>query len=429
MLKGQKVNKLKGQFNTFNTIYAIGDVHGDIIPLIVCLRDCCQVIKSNNSNYQELLSLEYNDKNYVDDLNFDWIANDKTAVVLCGDILDNTRGPIDKKPGEYPFEEARILKFINAINKKGGHIFKVLGNHDMHNLNGIVKTKYSSFVSNYAKNYSGYKQGAKNRLEYFNKGKPGAELIGEGGAYLFLMIRDFIFVHGGISSELLSVENLNQLNDTLEDYITNKNNKLDINSDTIESNLTYSDDNTKGLVLDRFFGFKHTDENTTCNKLYDRFKVLCDDLGCESKNLNLVIGHCVQNKASIDSNRVFNYTYSDVINSDNIKIELGGEIKETKQGGITISCYNNDKFNKPSIFRVDVGLSRGFNFGIGDEYYKSKLPQVLKIEYENEKPKTTIIKTTYKNAIDNIPDFTTNPYLSKYLKYKQKYNSLLKKFN
>jgi len=26
-------------------IYAIGDIHGDIMPLIICLRDCCKVIK------------------------------------------------------------------------------------------------------------------------------------------------------------------------------------------------------------------------------------------------------------------------------------------------------------------------------------------------------------------------------------------------
>lgn len=30
----------------FNSIiYGIGDIHGDIIPLIICLRDCCKVIR------------------------------------------------------------------------------------------------------------------------------------------------------------------------------------------------------------------------------------------------------------------------------------------------------------------------------------------------------------------------------------------------
>ena len=30
----------------FNSIiYGIGDIHGDIMPLIICLRDCCKVIR------------------------------------------------------------------------------------------------------------------------------------------------------------------------------------------------------------------------------------------------------------------------------------------------------------------------------------------------------------------------------------------------
>ena len=35
----------------FSQIFAIGDIHGDIGPLIVCLRDCCQVIKKKKSNF------------------------------------------------------------------------------------------------------------------------------------------------------------------------------------------------------------------------------------------------------------------------------------------------------------------------------------------------------------------------------------------
>jgi hypothetical protein len=41
-----ELDKDSFQFNFQNkTIYAIGEIHGDITPLIVCLRDCCQVIK------------------------------------------------------------------------------------------------------------------------------------------------------------------------------------------------------------------------------------------------------------------------------------------------------------------------------------------------------------------------------------------------
>lgn len=31
----------------YENIFAIGDIHGDIIPLVICLRDCCKVIRKN----------------------------------------------------------------------------------------------------------------------------------------------------------------------------------------------------------------------------------------------------------------------------------------------------------------------------------------------------------------------------------------------
>ena len=66
---------------------------------------------------ETLLQMEYNDPNYKADLNYEW-CGDIANVVFCGDFLDNVRGAIDKKPGEYPFEEARVFMFINAINKQ-----------------------------------------------------------------------------------------------------------------------------------------------------------------------------------------------------------------------------------------------------------------------------------------------------------------------
>ena len=432
--------------NSYDTIYAIGDIHGDITALIIALRDCCQVIskKTNldhskiDTDMEQLLQLEFDDPNYKDDLNYQWVGNN-SAVVLCGDILDNTRGPLFKRPGEYPFEEARILKFINSINKqameKNGRIFKVLGNHDMNNLNGTAKYKYSTYVSQFAKDYPGYKIGADNRMDYFCKGKPGAKLLAEDGAWLFLSIRDFIFVHGGISNHLLNVENLVKVNTALDNYMINEDsNILDSDQNSLESSLTYNEKNKNGLVLDRYFGFKKDNESDMCHSLYNKFKKLCQDLNCQAENMKLVIGHCVQNHSTIKENKLYNLTYVSKINEtikNNIKInqEFGGDIQEDLLGGITISCHTITPFNSPSIFRVDVGMSRGFNFDESSKFYESKLPQVLKIVYQDNKPITTIIKSTLENAEIHIPQFNYNPYKEKYIKYKTKYLSLLRKIN
>jgi hypothetical protein len=232
---------------------------------------------------------EWCDETFKDDLNYEWCGGN-SYVVFCGDILDNVRGPIYEKPGEFPFEEARIFKFINSINKQAmeenGRLFKVLGNHDMYNLNGKVKTSYSTYVSQYAQNYIGYKQGALNRFDYFGKGKPGAHLIGEDGAFLFLMINDFIFVHGGISSSLIDVDKIQKINSSLMTYIydTTRNNKFDGETNNDENSLTFS--HGDGLVLDRYFGFVNgKTEEEMCETLYNKFEIICKDM----KKKNMIV--------------------------------------------------------------------------------------------------------------------------------------------
>ena len=61
-----------------------------------------------------------------------------------------------------------------------------------------------------------------------------------------------------------------------------------------------------------------------------------------------------------------------------------------------------------------------------DEYAYSRTPQVLKIDYINDKPRMSIIKSTLKNTLIHIVDLDKNPYEKKYNKYKSKYY-LLKK--
>ena len=443
----------------FNSIiYGIGDIHGDIIPLIICLRDCCKVIrKKKGFNFKQdkidkdlflQMKKEWCDKTFKDDLNYEWCGGN-SYVVFCGDILDNVRGPIYEKPGEFPFEEARIFKFINSINKQAmeenGRLFKVLGNHDMYNLNGKIKTSYSTYVSQYAQNYIGYRQGAIDRLDYFGRGKPGAHLIGEDGAYLFLMINDFIFVHGGISSSLINVKTVNKINSSLMKYIYDSNcdNKFDGETDNDENKLTFSDGD--GLVLDRYFGFVNgKTEEEMCETLYDKFKIICHDMrknkfDCDPKKMKLVIGHCNQNLITSKKNQIFKSGFSKLIKSDSFTQEFskpvfsGESSKEHGIYGITVSCGDRKEddtidVNNPSIFRIDVGMSRGFNLmDYNEDFILSRTPQVLKVDYTNTNPEMSVIKSVLKNTLLHAPRISENPYKSRYKKYKLKYTELKKK--
>ena len=448
--------------SNFNSIiYGIGDIHGDIMPLIICLRDCCKVIrKKNGFNFKQheidndlilQMEKEWDDETFQDDLNYEWCGNN-SYVVFCGDILDNVRGPIYKKPGEFPFEEARIFKFINSINKQAmaqnGRLFKVLGNHDMYNLNGKVKSSYSTFVSIYAKDYEGYKQGAEGRLDYFGRGKPGAHLIGEDGAYLFLMINNFIFVHGGISNSLISIENIKKINSSLMKYIYNcdkNDNTFDTETPNTENSLTFSNESKDGLVLDRYFGFVNgKTEEEMCTTLYNRFKIICRDMkekqfSCNPDKMKLVIGHCNQNLITSNNNQIFKSGFSRLVDNNLVSQEFikpvfkGDASKETGIYGITVSCgdriNNTIDYNNPSIFRIDVGMSRGFNLMDDNEvliedFILSRTPQVLKIDYTNSNPETSVIKSALENTKIHLSELYNNPYKHKYIKYKLKYYKL-----
>jgi hypothetical protein len=461
-------------------IFAIGDIHGDIIPFIVALRDCCRVIKKKSDyrfNQKEKdqdmikeLSKEWSDNSYIEDLNYEWVGND-AYVVLCGDIINNSRSQ-KPKPEEYPLEELRILKFINAINKmamkKGGRIFKVIGNHDFDNINKEILTSpyKNNLVTKKTGEYEGYKVGAIDRFHYFNNGNIGAQVFGIDNAYLFLVIRDFIFVHGGISSGLFNFENLNYINEKFNSYLNDASNTLfDKESNSLEYKLVSSDGGPRenGLVKCRYFSqrFDKISEEEICGDLEIKFNILLEGLRANGysghKNFRLVVGHSTQNKFFNEKNTYYS-TYDNLIKENyindgiivNNKFVEGnvyngdGKIKDDIiiNNGISVGCNNERGLSK--IFRIDVGLSRGaFNFKDNDtdEYLYSRTPQVLEIIYEDNIPKVNIIKSSVENTKIHISDLGISNetygiingleggYYYKYLKYKAKYANLKKKFN
>jgi hypothetical protein len=58
-------------------------------------------------------------------------------------MINNSRSG-NNRLDEYLFEEAKLLMFINVINKlvkiERGEIIKVIGNHDFDNINGFIQT-------------------------------------------------------------------------------------------------------------------------------------------------------------------------------------------------------------------------------------------------------------------------------------------------
>jgi hypothetical protein len=222
---------------TSNPIICFSDIHGDIDALIVCLRDCGNVIQKKKGfhyddnkrdpDLEKFLPYDLNNTTeYIDDLNYEWCGNG-THVVIIGDILDPVRG--DNTEHIYLQTEIKILRFLNKIasyaNKVGGKIIKLCGNHELGNFihSGVNIKNYMSDSDKENKNYyQGY-----SRYNYFKLGNPGFKLFQEGGVGIGILINNNFFVHGGLTSTY-NIDNFISIN------------KL-INNDWMEETKKYDD--------------------------------------------------------------------------------------------------------------------------------------------------------------------------------------------
>ena len=461
-------------------VFSLSDIHGDIQSFVIALRDLAGVIKKKDipgyifdqseydSNMEEILNLDLNkdEDKYIHDLNYEWCV-ENTHVVICGDMIDPQRTNYCLKKmilpcAYYPQIELKILMFINALNKQAktssSRIVKLLGNHE---LGGIIfPLAYKKYIYDKDIKLENEYYKGKNRKEIFQVGNYGFNLLFEDDCGILIKINKTIFVHGDL------VETYDTYND-LNQFINDPSKR---NQDEWVSKLTMHFENNSSL-LSRIRG---DDEKSSyrarlrknhnnimsdifCNDLkvsFEKFvgnkKIITDNVD----DLKLVIGHCTQHDIStIEGENGFNETYSKKISEDKIKETFGETIytgpvnfertdNRTKIFGITMECQQR-------LYRVDVGLSRGFddgyfypNFPLSLEnenrFLYSKTPQILEINTDGtiniikSKMRNTRIhlpRPEYERKASEIPELNLytkdhNYYEQKYLKYKNKYLQL-----
>jgi hypothetical protein len=458
-----------------------------------------------DSELETLLNIDISDKDndYIDSLNYNWIGND-THVVIIGDCLDINRNSDSILNNiEYPQIEIKIFRFINAINRQamsnGGRIIKMFGNHEIYNIMGnknFIK-KYSFPNTIKLKNYyRGY-----NRYDCFKYGNEGYKLMLEDGMYFLFKINNNLFVHGGPTNNF-DFYDYNRINN----IINNNNNyyyiKTEIkkfcNYDSNFSPLWTRIFGNFSLINKRIY-----DNEEFCNNVKQilikmkgngYFK---DDI----KKLRIIVGHCVQSLSTIFNNKNITFNYINTQKTTNIKEVLEPKLekinKDDKRSipnkltlideykndylidkynidylldsnkliinnnnnydvkyrgfanlekrivfGITMECDNDLNSADNYIYKVDVGVSRGFdsnllptkedieklsNEELENKYYLSRTPQILEIQ--NDKPK--IIRSLLTNTKIHQPRNYENEYGNeivneyKYKKYKYKYEKYL----
>lgn len=444
-------------------IYAIGDIHGDIRALIICLRDCCRVIKKKSEfefsqkeidkNMLKLINLKTIDSPYVQDLNYEWCGGNSIVVTL-GDLIHPARGSYVKN--EYPYEELKIYLFLNAIHEQainqGGKIIKLLGNHEfvdiVDNYDGIrnyygnncrtPETQYLDLIHNST---------VIKRPKLFKVGNYGCEVISKYGVGILVKINDFVFNHaGGITFGSLTgndtvyffntsetkrldyvytIDQFKCLNDYINKFFSSgampimgkfdKKTILQYIHDTIASRFeSYLEKRASGDL-----------DDTKCKRLNNVFEKFCKT--CDPQNLKLVYGHTMQKPFLYDE---LYYYLDNQVRHDDLGIVTIKPTTLSKHKGkdnyhhsITLDCFDNldattnepqtNGNSKPRIFRLDVSMSSGFDTGVFFktpppsfveklQSIKMRCPQILHVWYTNVDSHEfdyEIIRSTLKNTL------------------------------
>jgi hypothetical protein len=404
-------------------IYAIGDIHGDFRAMLICLRDCCKVIEKTSGKFDPnkedkeirtiLEDVDFSKtcvdfENFVCDFGYRWIPKNNSVVVFLGDLIDNNRiKDVTKLPNEFPFEEVKLCLFLKDLKKQalfnGGLLINLLGNHDFINLFSFDGTNFdygNEYIKLYTSKYGRSSEiGEYDRTRYFGVDVLGNELICSGWTGIFIQINDFIFTHAGFGKKIITLNdegtsymdiydhsrfNLEQLkayNKIIRRLVEFKT-QFSLANAKIRTDILaiLEDREIASLDIINDVNSSKPTENVYCSTIRKVFRDYDPTSPDEGRNLRIVVGHTVQ--ATLIYNKLMypkkSYKFSTFINQrrdpDNrvVVLSFPTEISEykpllgiydsfTNLFGITMDCSMNDEKSAHAIYRLDVGMSAGFD--------------------------------------------------------------------
>jgi hypothetical protein len=189
-----------------------------------------------------------------------------------------------------------VYKLEKQAKEQGGCVHFILGNHEIQNLKGQnhhVRSKYTKLADKLELDYTTDFYGAKSEMGRWLRTKNTIEKIG-----------DILFVHGGISQELLN------LNLSIEEV--NQNVRRNIGSSNYTDTISKIIHGDKGPLKDRGFGHsQNSDTYTTIKNVKQYFNVS-----------TIIIGHSTVNDIS--------QTYDNSL--INIDVHFPHKDSDTKRG-------------------------------------------------------------------------------------------------
>ena len=342
-------NQKNSQIIVDRDIIAIGDIHGDIQLMLDTLKigGLIQLINLNNSNAIKIIRKDKKDTIEY----YEWIGGNK-IVVQVGDQIDRcrptTNGFNNCKEQDTTYQDEasdiEILLFFTKLHQKalveGGAVYSLLGNHELMNIIGDISyVSYKNFdqlqiedreenviideitkVINKTNNNS-IDHNMQRRKNIFRPGGILAKFIAC-TRYSILIVNGYLFVHGGVLDSFRKhydkkIEDFDLLNTEIKKFIND------------DKNSNHSSLNFYNKMIDFIFRTNYSPFITR-----DLTDVTTDEKIKPCTHVKTIIEH---------------YGLKGIIIGHTIQLN-----------GINGSCPDGN--GKNTLFKIDVGSSKAFNF-------------------------------------------------------------------